>query len=229
MRGNFVHEVLEELLKLDPEERTIENAKVLTRALWDGVWAEEVSTLGMSDKDVHGFRWTSWWCVENYFKMEDPRDMGHFPPADTEASGPPVCGLETEVEGRIDGVPIFGIVDRWTTTNAGKLVITDYKTGKVPKKQYSGEKKLQIMMYADLLEQMTGMATAKMELMYVKDAERVTYKPTAALRANTKETLTIAWDEMSLACESEQFSTQTGPLCNWCDFKPECPAFAKQS
>jgi len=212
MRGNFVHEVLEELLTLEPGYRTLDNAKALTRGLWDSTWSEKVSILHMSDKDLHAFRWTSWWCVENYFKIEDPREIEPL-------------GLEVKVEGRIDGVPIFGIVDRWTATPSGKIVISDYKTGKVPKSQYSAEKKLQIMIYADLIEQQTGREASKMELLYVKDGKKVTYKPTKELRQRTSDTLVTAWDAMSVACETEVFPTQTGPLCNWCDFKPECPAF----
>lgn len=212
MRGNLVHEVLEELLSLDPEERTEERAKELTRNLWDSEWRDRVATLRLAEKESHLFRWTVWWCVENYFKMEDPKTV--------EPSG-----LEFAVEGRIDGVPIYGIVDRWSTTDSGKIVISDYKTGKVPAPRYSGEKKLQIMMYADLLEQKTGREAEKMELLYVKDAKRVTYKPTKELRKSTSDLLVSSWDDMNNACDTETFNTNVGPLCGWCDFKPECPAF----
>jgi putative RecB family exonuclease len=216
IRGNFVHSVLEDLLKLDPEERTLDAARSITRLLWDGEYEGEVEHLFMSAEELKRFRWMSWWCVEQYFKMENPSE---FIP----------MGLEVEVEGRIDGVPIFGIVDRWSMTDTGKIIVGDYKTGKVPKARYSGEKKLQIMIYADLLEQQTGLEAYRMDLLYVKDAKLVSYLPTDELRESTALTLTTAWDEMNLACESEKFPTQTGPLCNWCDFKPECPAFAKRS
>jgi len=212
VRGSFVHEVLEELLGLPSDERTIEQAKLLMRNLWDSKWEDEATAIDLSDTDLHKLRWSAWWCIENYFKMEDPTK---FEPQ----------GLEVKIEGRIDGVPIFGIIDRWSLTEDGKIRIGDYKTGKVPKPQYSGEKKLQIMIYADLMEQQTGYEAACMDLLYVKDAKLVTYKPTKQLRENTAFVLAKAWDEMSAACETETFHTQTGPLCGWCHFKPICPAF----
>jgi hypothetical protein len=41
---------------------------------------------------MNEFRWRSWWCIENYFKVEDPTNM--------EANG-----LEEIVQGDINGVP----------------------------------------------------------------------------------------------------------------------------
>jgi putative RecB family exonuclease len=213
IRGNFVHEVLEVLLELDADKRTLDAARSLTRSLWESKWADSTAQLSMSNDDLRRFRWSAWWCVENYFEMENPEEI--IPQ-----------GLEVEVQGLIEGVPLFGIVDRWVFDEDGKIVVQDYKTGKVPKSQYSGEKKLQIMIYADLLEKQTGLEASRMDLLYVKDAKVVSYEPTIELREHTQVTIANAWDEMTLACESETFHTRTGPLCNWCDFKPECPAFA---
>ncbi len=212
VRGSFVHEILESLLHLPPDERTLDKARSLSRQIWNDRWADEAAELHLSDKQMQQFRWTCWWCVENYFAMEDPAT---FEPA----------GLEVEIQGRIEGVPLFGIIDRWSLTKNGKIIVGDYKTGKVPKSQYEGEKKLQLMIYADLLEQDTGLEVARMDLLYVKDAKLKSYKPTTELRGETKNVLTEAWDDMVLACMEEDFPTSTGPLCNWCDFKPICPAF----
>ena len=77
------------------------------------------------------FRWKAWWCVENYFKLEDPTSF--------EAKG-----IEEKVSGDI-GVPIFGIIDRWSLED-DKLVISDYKTGKKPRPRYEWEKQMQIIL-----------------------------------------------------------------------------------
>ena len=34
------------------------------------------------------------------------------------------------------------------------------------------------------------------------------------------------WSEITAAASQGRFSTQTGPLCGWCNFKSTCPAFA---
>lgn len=214
IRGNYVHEVLESLLHLKSEDRTLDNARSLMRSAWDERWREETETLVLTDKELRQFRWQAWWCIENYFTMEDPKS---YVPE----------GLEVEVQGRIEGVPIFGVVDRWAFED-GKIVVGDYKTGKVPIPKYAGEKKLQIMIYADLLEQDTGIEAIKMELLYVKDGKIVTYYPTEELRSFTSNTLVEAWDDMVEMCEKEEFPTNVGPLCDWCHAKSICPAWASR-
>jgi putative RecB family exonuclease len=209
VRGSFVHEILEELLKLEPEHRTIEVAKNLSRELWNQRWAEKAQPV--SGGDMSKFMWSSWWCVENYFQMEDPKQIEPM-------------GLEVEVQGLIEGVPLYGIVDRWIMED-GKIIVQDYKSGKVPKPQYSRDKKLQIMIYADLLEKQTGLEAGRMDLLYVKEGKVVSYEPTSELRQSVANDVANAWDEMVASCSDEDFETRTGPLCNWCDHKPYCPAF----
>jgi putative RecB family exonuclease len=209
VRGSFVHEILEELLKLDPEHRTIEVAKNLSRELWNSSWSGKAEPV--AGGEMSKFMWTSWWCVENYFEMEDPKEVEPM-------------GLEVEVQGLIEGVPLFGIVDRWIMED-GKIIVQDYKSGKVPKPQYSRDKKLQIMIYADLLEKQTGLEAGHMDLLYVKEGKVVSYEPTPELRASVANDVANAWDEMTASCESEKFETRTGPLCSYCDHKPYCPAF----
>lgn len=209
VRGSFVHEILEELLKLDPEHRTIEVAKSLARELWKQRWAEKAEPV--ANGDMTRFMWVAWWCIDTYFKMEDPKTIEPM-------------GLEVEVQGLIEGVPLYGIVDRWIMED-GKIIVQDYKSGKVPKPQYSRDKKLQIMIYADLLEKQTGLEAGRMDLLYVKEGEVVSYYPTPELRESVANDVANAWDEMVTSCETEQFETRTGPLCGWCDHKPYCPAF----
>ena len=209
VRGSFVHEILEELLKLDPEQRTIEVAKNLSRELWNQSWAKKAEPVAKGETSQ--FMWTSWWCVENYFEMEDPKTIEPM-------------GLEVKVEGLIEGVPLFGIVDRWIMED-GKIIVQDYKSGKVPKTQYSHDKKLQIMIYADLLEKQTGLEAGRMDLLYVKEGKVVSYEPTDELRAALAHDVAGAWDSMVSDCETEEFATKTGPLCGYCDHKPYCPAF----
>src|SRR5690606_10367869 len=75
IRGNLVHSIIEELIGLPPEERTTESAKFLARKLWDTQYAKEVVPLGMGEDALRAFRWEVWWCVDNYFKLEDPKTV----------------------------------------------------------------------------------------------------------------------------------------------------------
>ena len=133
-------------------------------------------------------------------------------------------GLEVAVEGTIEGVPFYGIIDRWSYDENGDIVITDYKTGKVPKPQYAGPKKMQLYIYADLMEQREEATCSNMQLFYVKDAEIVEYDP-EEIREEARQLFVSSWDHMQASCDSGDFETRTSPLCEWCDFKDVCPAF----
>ncbi|HAY65517.1 MAG TPA: exodeoxyribonuclease V subunit beta, partial [Acidimicrobiaceae bacterium] len=71
--GTFVHEILEHLLTLQPDRRSIEAAKKIARELWDQVLEDEdFQALALSADDEKGFRWKAWRLMEQYFAIEDP-------------------------------------------------------------------------------------------------------------------------------------------------------------
>ena len=208
--GSFVHEVLEDLFKCPREERTEATARKLARELWSTKWSAEFHAL-KEKCDENEFRWKAWLCIENYFGMEDPTSF------DAE-------GIEAKMDGDIDGVPVFGIIDRYTIEN-GKLVISDYKTGKKPRKQYEWEKKMQIAIYSILLKAQTGLDVERAELLYVKSGKFARYDVDEELENAVRVEVRKTWDEVKTMCNSGEFETRTGPLCNWCDYQSICPEF----
>jgi len=211
--GSFVHEILEELFKLDAKDRNESSARQIGKGLWNHSWSQEFANLPDQVSTENEFRWKAWWCVENYFALEDPTSFD-------------AVGIEQKVNGDIDGVPIFGIIDRWTLED-GKMVISDYKTGKKPKPRYEWEKQMQIMIYSILLEQMTEYEVKEAELIYLKFPSKAVYKPTEKVISNVKANIVQTWDELVTSCSTGVFETRTGPLCNWCSFKGMCPAWRK--
>jgi putative RecB family exonuclease len=206
--GSFVHEVLEELFKLSRVDRTEVSARRLARELWTSKWAEEFKDLGKSC-DENEFRWKAWWCLENYFAMEDPTLFD-------------AAGIEAKMEGEINGVPLLGIIDRWSIED-NKIVISDYKTGKKPRPQYEWEKKMQITIYSILLKEQTGMDIERAELLYVKSGQFAKYNVDEDLENAVRVEVRNTWDQVTSMCDSGEFETRTGPLCNWCDYKSICP------
>jgi putative RecB family exonuclease len=203
--------VLEELFKVERAERTEVTARRFARELWESKWGDEFHSLRVKC-DENEFRWKSWWCIENYFGMEDPTSFD-------------AGGIEAKMDGSIDGVPLFGIIDRWSVED-DKLVISDYKTGKKPRPQYEWEKKMQITIYAILLKEQTGMDVGRAELLYVKSGQFARYNVDEELESAVRVELTNTWDQVTTSCSSGDFETRTGPLCNWCDYKPFCPAWS---
>ena len=216
--GNFVHDVLEALLRLPGTERTTAAAQTLMRDLWEREYrtkAEDVLAVKISASRLvaamHEFRWKAWWCVENYFAMENPVSVAFD-------------GLEDYVVGDIDGVPMRGYIDRWHHTDDG-IVIGDYKTGKTPKPQWQADKFQQLAIYAHLLGAIQQTDVAGMELLYLKDGVRLA-RPVEQETLNTvAKSVRTVHVELLTACDTGHFETKKSRLCDWCAYKPFCPAW----
>jgi RecB family exonuclease len=65
--GSFVHEILEDLFKLDAEDRNESSARKIGKHLWDKAWGQEFANLDVQDSTENQFRWKAWWCVEKLF------------------------------------------------------------------------------------------------------------------------------------------------------------------
>ena len=154
--GTFVHEILEELYRLESEQRTVAEARRIARELWENKFVEETSTVRI--KNMNDFRWRAWWCIENVFEMEDPPDVK-------------IRGIEDKFSASINDVPLLGFIDRWTEEEDGSLTVTDYKSGKVSKPQYEDDKIFQIVLYVEMLERLNDLEVSNAEIMYVKFKE----------------------------------------------------------
>jgi putative RecB family exonuclease len=211
--GNFVHEILEVVFKLEPETRTINAAKEIASSLWNhGQWKEKVSeVIGPNEVKLREFRWKSWWCLENYFAIEDPSSIKP-------------SGIEHEVNDTIAGVQIKGFIDRWSENEDG-LVISDYKTGKTPAPKYRADKFVQLLIYAILLEQETEKPAKKLELLYLKDGTVLSSDVDRKKVDSVKDMITTVHEGIMDRCEKEYFEPKTSVLCGWCDFKNICPAW----
>jgi putative RecB family exonuclease len=215
--GSMTHEVLERLFMEDAADRTLAKAREILLELWDSEWSERARNLNLSDYNRHMFRWNVWNCVQNYFALEDPREVE-------------LGGAEARLEATVNGVPVLGILDRWQSGDDGGVIISDYKTGKVSRKPYDAEKKLQLMVYADLHEAVSGSSVSTAELIYLKGkGTRVRYSFTEDERAATRNTLQDTWAGIQSACDTGVFEAKKTRLCDWCSFKGMCPAWRKNN
>ena len=213
--GNFVHDVLEAFYKLPPEDRNVDSARILSRSVWDEIWSEKVHELIKNPEQLREFRWTAWECIENLWSLEDPESITPL-------------GLETEVNGEVGGVVIKGFVDRFHIGTDSLLpVIADYKTGKAPKPAYEDDKFFQLFVYAKLLSSLGIADVSSVELIYLKGE-----KPKKLSRPVTDQGINSAIEiiqetkaDIDASCASERFEARPSNLCNWCGYKPICPAW----
>lgn len=158
------------------------------------------------------FRWTSWWCIENLFSMENPQEVEFD-------------GLETELNDDIDGVAIKGFIDRWRKSTDG-IIVGDYKTGKAPAVRFQADKYFQLMLYAVVLEKQLQETVTEVELLFIKDSVRLAKKVEDADREEVRHTVVTVRKEIDDRCAVGVFEPIKHKLCDWCSFKQICPIWS---
>jgi len=205
--GTFVHRVLEELLVLDPTDRTLDRARALAGELWPETAEDpDFVALELGQDAARGVRWDAWRLVENYFAMEDPTLVR-------------VADREQRLDVDLDGVPFLGIVDRTEFTETG-IRVTDYKTGKAPRERYVADKLDQVWLYAAALGA-SGRPVDEVRLMYLTgvNVDRPV-EPAAVAAAVARHSET--WNDIGRAVGDDSFPFKLGPLCGWCPYIEHC-------
>lgn len=158
-------------------------------------------------------------CVVAYFSMEDPKI---FDPV----------GRELHLQASALGVTMHGFIDRLDkyTTKAGeeRVVISDYKTGRVPSERFTDEAFFAMKVYAVLYFESFGVVPHQLRLIYVREGHSSAIKKlqvTPVLIERTKKQMAALWKAMKAAERSGVWETKTGPLCPYCHFQDVCPAF----
>lgn len=227
--GNFVHGVLENLTKLEPQDRTKDAAKEIAREYFDEfVDTTNWQQLEYDDDQAKKFRRRAWAIIETYFANVDPTKVDPI-------------GQEIKVDIDVEGVPFMGFVDLVERDpETGDVVVTDYKTGKPPSSgmpwsgDERGEKLLQPLWYAAALQEMGEHAPKHARLIYFTVNERpdgsyeqvsaelgvdVNDESIAAARAELRR----RWDDIQQAKMDGGAPAKTGPLCGWCPYVDRCP------
>lgn len=115
---------------------------------------------------------------------------------------------------------------------AGRSMIPTHNTGKIPSDRYLDDAFFAMRVYALLLFEETGEVPFMLRLIYLKGksqeeaVRRVVVTP--QLLERTRRDIEGIWRRIRTAAATGNWPTKTGPLCNFCDFKPICPAFQKK-
>jgi len=212
--GTFVHEVLEHLYQLDADERTLDAVKQLAGERWQvSEWEKAVNALDKKQGEIRDFKIQAFECLKNLWKVEEPSSVE-------------LMGMEHEVLSDVDGVAMKGYIDRFHIDDSGFVVIGDYKTGKIPNPRFKSEddKFFQLFSYALMLQESDQEETSRVELLYLKDGVRHDVTVTPVKLAIARGTIVETKEAVDAACESEKFECNVTKLCDWCFFKPQCPA-----
>ncbi len=216
--GNFVHDILENLYRCEPSDRTLVTAKMIASDVWNEYEARVAGVLRGDLDAMRMFRWNSWWCVENLFAIEDPQQLEFD-------------GLEYELGHTLfeeTGTPVAikGFIDRWSY-EGDSIVIGDYKTGKVPGINYRQDKFYQLLVYGHVLKEILQKDISRIELLYIKNKEVLKHQPTEEDFALVAQDMIDTRKAIDERCQTGQFEHKRGRLCDWCAFKRDCPAWRK--
>ena len=218
--GSFVHEVLEYLYKKDPKDRTQETLKVIAADRWSNHgWAAKVDELAEKLDTVTGFKRSAFQAMTNLWEIEDPMTTN-------------LKGQEIEVLTSIDGVAMKGYIDRIALDADGSVIISDYKTGKVPDPKYvvDDQKWFQLLVYALMLREVNKKSTSKLELLYLSKKIKHTVMVTQENLDNARQVVVRTRASIDESCKSGEFACKVTNLCNWCYYKKidVCPAHGQK-
>jgi len=215
-RGTTAHLALQRLFDLPAAQRTPEALFDLFREAWTELRITEFA--GMFDDIDEERAWgiESLELLANYFTVEDPSALE---PLDR----------ELDMLEDLDGIVIRGILDRMEETPDGRLVITDYKTGKAPPERYALPAFFALKIYALLIRRRLGRTPDAVKLVYLNGPTVYEIPVTDDQLDAMDRQLRALWAAIERAIADDRFPPRPGRLCDWCSFQDRCPAFAGET
>jgi len=127
-----------------------------------------------------------------------------------------------------DGVPIIGAMDKIIELNKDTILVVDYKTSKFVYTQAEMKNDIQLSMY-DLVANIKFPQYKRiiLTLDYLRSTSVYTYR-TNKERKSFSQYLLAVYNEM-LNLEERDAKPLLNDMCNWCDFRNECPAYIEAS
>jgi hypothetical protein len=111
---------------------------------------------------------------------------------------------------------------------ASRAMVPTHNTGKVPDPRYKDKAFFGLNVYSVLLEEDQKVKAELLRLVYVTNGLKedvLTQDVTEATTARTKKMVSDLGKNIRAAAVKGEFRPKTGPLCNYCDYKPICPAY----
>jgi putative RecB family exonuclease len=218
--GKRVHEVLERLYRAAAEDRVPSLARVLHRynALFDEAYDPERVRIVRSGTEIDFYREYGERCLSNYYR-------GHYP-----FDADETLGLEERIQFSLNGESdyrILGFIDRLVRARDGAIEIHDFKTSRrIPRQErLDGDRQLALYQMG-VAERFDADAPIRLVWHYLhQGAVRTSARAAGALEALRVSTIAL----IDRIRATRDFPPKTGPLCDWCEYRDRCPAFAPQS
>lgn len=212
-KGTLVHATLERLFCLSPAERTLAAALTCFDEAIEAIRVDpEFTGLALDAEAEAAFLDDAEQLVRRYFGLEDPTAVHPI-------------GIELKVEVDLDGLRLRGIIDRLELDDDGRLVVTDYKTGRVPSERHERSRLGGVQFYSYLCERLFGQRPARVQLLYLSEPMAIIAEPTEQSTRGLERKVQAIWKAVERACDQDDFRPKVSKLCDWCAFKAYCPSW----
>jgi putative RecB family exonuclease len=213
VKGSLVHRALELLFCEPAPARTIPTALAcLDRARAEFATDAEYVGLDLDAEAAAQFAAEAESLLRRYFTLEDPTTVHPI-------------GMELLLQATVGSLTLRGIIDRLELDADGGLVVTDYKTGRVPGVMHEQSRLGGVHFYAFLCEQVLGRRPARIQLLYLSEPVAIVAEPSAQSIRGLEQRTSAIWKAVERACANEDFRPRPSALCNWCSYQEYCPAF----
>jgi len=198
--GNTIHETLKEFhtQKMFGKDISIDQLLDIYEKNWN--------PLGYIDEKHRKLRFESGIkLLEDYYNKNKNLDVKHL-------------GIEKSFNLKIDGIKLFGKIDRIDELPSGDIEIIDYKTGN-EKSQKEANQDAQMTIYAMAVKEALNLNPKDLVLYYVETGEKISTKRTDKQIEAEKEKI----KEVVKGIKKGEFEANPGKHCTWCDYKGICP------
>ncbi len=213
-KGTVVHRALQLLFESAPAgSRSLDVALEQLERAWEEAREQpDLLALELSGEATGELLAEAELLVRRYFELEDPNSVR-------------TVGTELTLEADLGPIRVRGIIDRLDEDESGQLVVTDYKTGRVPSLSKEQARLGGVHFYAYLCERALGRRPAQVQLLYLSEPLAIVATPSDQSTRGLQQRSKAVWDAIERACATEDFRPKRSALCDYCSFRRYCPAF----
>lgn len=216
--GTLIHDTLKFMFKRDPLFPTLDEVVAYFREHWP----TEEKKYGWGEDEQKTYFEEGVRMLKRFYEKNAP---WNFTVVDLESRFEVLLADEKTGETHI----LAGIIDRIDKREDGGYEIVDYKTSKRMPSQEALDKDLQLSLYSLGLQKRWPHLNPEeitLSLYFLKHGEKLSTKTSAETTDKTKDHILKTIGEIQERLKSgKEFEPMPGPLCDWCGFKPICPAW----
>jgi hypothetical protein len=108
---------------------------------------------------------------------------------------------------------------------AGRQMVPTHNTGKPPNVKYEQGRLGGVHFYAFLCERLLGRRPDRIQLLYLSEPLAIVAEPSEQSIRGLEQRASAIWTAVERACEREDFRPRPSGLCEWCAYRPYCPAW----